>query len=118
MPTAIRPRWIAEATAEFCLTFEDRARIRCSIFNGLHGTCASFRLLPLNPSALADLQAPAFVGDLARVERGLVLLGGVRGAGTTTTLAAMVDAINTARRARVVTLEAPSKSCTAPAAAW
>jgi twitching motility protein PilT len=107
MPSDARARWIADGTAVFCFTFEERHRVRCSVFPGARGLCASCRLLPARPPALADIQAPAFLADLARVERGLVLLGGARGAGTTTTLAALVHVINTARRARVVTLDGP-----------
>jgi len=107
LPPEPRTRWIADGIVEFCFTFEDRARIRCTVFPGARGMCASCRLLPLRPPSLSDLQAPGFVADLARAERGLVLVGGVRGAGTTTTLAALVHAINGARRARVVTLEGP-----------
>jgi twitching motility protein PilT len=107
LPPGPRARWIAEGAAEFCFTSEDRARVRCAVFAGARGVTASCRLLPLRPPTLADLQAPAFVAELARAERGLVLLGGLRGAGTTTTLAAMVQAVNAARRARAVTVEAP-----------
>ncbi|HEX5273464.1 MAG TPA: ATPase, T2SS/T4P/T4SS family [Gemmataceae bacterium] len=107
LPPEPRARWIADGSAEFCFTFEDRARVRCAVFAGARGVVASCRLLPLRAPALADLQAPAFVTELTRAERGLVLLGGVRGSGATTTLAAMVQAINTTRRARVVTAEAP-----------
>jgi twitching motility protein PilT len=107
LPPGPRGRWIAEGAAEFCFTAEDRARVRCTIFAGARGVAASCRLLPPRPPALADLQAPAFVAELARAERGLVLLGGPRGSGTTTTLAAMVQAVNAARRARVITVEAP-----------
>jgi twitching motility protein PilT len=107
LPPDPRARWIANGTVEFCFSFEDRARVRCAVFAGARGVAASCRLLPLRPPALADLQAPAFIADLARVERGLVLLGGVRGAGTTTTLAAMLHAVSATRRARIVTVEAP-----------
>ncbi len=107
LPSEPRGRWTADGTAEFCFTFEDRARIRCAVFAGARGVAASCRLLPLRPPALADLQAPAFVVEMVRLERGLVLLGGVRGSGTTTTLAALVHAIGAARRARIVTVEAP-----------
>jgi twitching motility protein PilT len=107
LPPEPRARWIAEGNAEFCFTFEDRARVRCAIFPGARGVAASCRLLPLRPSALSDLQAPAFVGELTRAERGLVLLGGVRGAGATTTLAAMIQAVNAVRRVRIFTVESP-----------
>ena len=107
LPPTARVRWIADGTAEFCCTFEDRARIRCTLFPGARGTCAACRLLPLSPPTLDEIQAPAFLADLARLERGLVLLGGVRGSGTTTTLAALIHSLGTQRRARVVTIDEP-----------
>jgi hypothetical protein len=55
LPPGPRARWVAEGLAEFCFTFEDRARIRCAVFLGARGVCASCRLLPLRPPALADL---------------------------------------------------------------
>jgi len=107
LPPQPRARWIADGTAEFCFTFEDRARIRCTFFPGARGVSASCRLLPLRAPTLDEIQAPAFLADLALVERGLVLLGGVRGSGTTTTLAALVHALGAHRRARVVALDEP-----------
>ena len=66
LPPEPRARWIADGTAEFCFTFEDRVRVRCAVFPAARGVAASCRLLPLRPPALAELQAPAFVGELAR----------------------------------------------------
>ncbi len=107
LPRAAQAHWIADGTAEFCFTFEDRARIRCTLFPGARGLCASCRLLPLQPPTLEEIQAPGFLTDLARAERGLVLLGGVRGSGTTTTLAALLHTLAAHRRARIVTVDQP-----------
>ncbi len=106
-PADLRGRWIDGGSVDFCLAFEDRARVRCTLFGDVRGVSASCRFLPAQPPSLSELQAPAFVYDLTRAERGLVIVAGVRSSGVTTTLAAMVRAINAGRRARVVTIEAP-----------
>jgi Tfp pilus assembly pilus retraction ATPase PilT len=107
IPLERRGQWLEGGAVEFALTFEDRARVRCALLADTRGVGASCRLLPLAPPSLSELQAPSSVADLARAERGLVLVGGARSSGVTTTLAALVAAIGAERRARVVTVEAP-----------
>jgi twitching motility protein PilT len=107
IPQECRSQWLESRAVEFCLTFENRARVRCALFADTRGVCASCRLLPLTPPALDQLQAPSAVADLTQPERGLVLLGGVRASGVTTTLAALTAAVCGQRRARVVTVESP-----------
>jgi twitching motility protein PilT len=107
VPSPLRHRWLETGALTFGHTFEDRARLRCVLATDGTGTSATVRLLPLVPPTLEQLQAPGFVGDLARSPRGLVLLGGVHGSGVSSTLAGMLRIVGAERRARVVTLEAP-----------
>jgi twitching motility protein PilT len=64
------------------------------------------RVLP-SAVSVADLGLPPVVTKLAEEQRGMVLVTGPTGSGKTTTLAAMVDHINTTRRVKIVTLEDP-----------
>jgi twitching motility protein PilT len=107
VPSALRHRWLEKGAVTFAHTFEDRARLRCVLSSDGTGTSASIRLLTLLPPTLEELQAPAFLGELARSPRGLVLLGGAHGSGVSSTLAAMLRIVGSERRARVVSLEAP-----------
>jgi twitching motility protein PilT len=65
------------------------------------------RLVGDEPKSLAELALPDVIRSLAREPRGLVLVTGPTGSGKTTTLAAMVDAINETRAAHILTIEDP-----------
>ncbi|MDP2921058.1 MAG: type IV pilus twitching motility protein PilT [Candidatus Omnitrophota bacterium] len=68
---------------------------------------AAFRLVSLKIRTIAELGLPAVLVDLARKPQGLVLLTGPTGVGKSTTLAAMVDQINTERQAIIIVIEDP-----------
>jgi twitching motility protein PilT len=68
---------------------------------------ASIRALPLHPPQLAELGLPASVEQLTRLPHGLVLVGGPTGSGKSTTVAALVDAINRRDARHIVTIEDP-----------
>jgi twitching motility protein PilT len=68
---------------------------------------AAFRLVALKIRTINDLGLPAVVADLCRKPQGLVLITGPTGVGKTTTLAAMVDLINTERQAIIIAVEDP-----------
>ncbi|HJX53892.1 MAG TPA: type IV pilus twitching motility protein PilT [Polyangia bacterium] len=65
------------------------------------------RLIPPNVPPFERLNLPRKVLDLADEERGLILVTGITGSGKSTTLAAMVDYINTSRAVHIVTIEDP-----------
>jgi len=67
----------------------------------------AFRLVSLRIKTLDELGLPSVVADLARKTQGLALLTGPTGVGKTTTLAAMVDLINTERQAIIIVIEDP-----------
>ena len=68
---------------------------------------AAFRLVSLKIRTVSDLGLPPAVADLCRKTQGLVLITGPTGVGKTTTLAAMVDLINTERQAIIIAVEDP-----------
>ena len=68
---------------------------------------AAFRVVSLKIRTLEDLGLPPVVADLCRKPQGLVLVTGPTGVGKTTTLAAMVDLINTERQAIIIVVEDP-----------
>jgi twitching motility protein PilT len=67
----------------------------------------TLRAIPMDIRSLDALSLPPVVGELALRPRGLVLVTGITGSGKTTTLAAMINHINTHRRAKIVTIEDP-----------
>ena len=84
-----------------------RGRFRVSIFRQRGFVGVVMRLVPVDVAAIADLNLPAILGEIADARRGLILVTGATGNGKSTTIAAMVRHINESRHAHVVTIEDP-----------
>ena len=82
-------------------------RFRMNLHRERGRTAASIRALPLRIPKLADLHFSHDIGLLAALPRGLVLIGGPTGSGKTTTLAALVEAINERDERHIITVEDP-----------
>jgi twitching motility protein PilT len=85
----------------------DGTRYRVNVFQQRGAVGMVMRLIPPDVPAFEKLNLPRSVLTLADAERGLVLVTGVTGSGKSTTLAAMVDYINTKRACHIVTIEDP-----------
>ena len=86
---------------------ERLARFRCNVYRQ-HGCIGvAMRMIPHKIRTLEELQLPGIVEELTRKQMGLVLVTGPTGSGKSTTLAAMIDRINSERRAHIVTVEDP-----------
>jgi len=98
-----------EETWELDLAFGLRGvgRFRCNVFNQKGAVGAVFRLIPEKIRPLEELGLPPVLSELADRPRGLVLVTGPTGSGKSTTLAAMVDRINLAKPAHILTIEDP-----------
>ena len=98
-----------EETWELDLAFGLRGvgRFRCNVFNQKGSVGAVFRLIPEKIRPLEELGLPPVLAELADRPRGLVLVTGPTGSGKSTTLAAMVDRINIAKKAHILTIEDP-----------
>lgn len=83
----------------------DRFRVNVHIQRG--SVEAAFRRIPLQIPKLESLNLPLIVGELARKPNGLVLVTGPTGVGKTTTMAAMIDLINTERNEMIISIEDP-----------
>lgn len=93
--------------SDFAFQHVQLGRFRVNVFRQLRGAAAAIRHIPAQPPALADIGAPAVCAELAERPRGLVLVTGPTGSGKSTTLAAMVNHINTRRPLHIVTIEDP-----------
>src|SRR5262245_46609584 len=82
-------------------------RFRINLHRERGRAAASVRALPLRPPQLSELGLPAGIEALTRLGHGLVLVGGPTGSGKTTTVAALVDAINRRDAKHIVTIEDP-----------
>ncbi len=92
---------------DFSYTVPEGARYRVNAFVQQGGVAAAFRLIPSYAPTLETNRIPSIVRDLALRTSGLVLVTGPTGAGKSSTLAAMVDIINTERAAHVISIEDP-----------
>ena len=86
---------------------EGLGRFRINLHRERGRAAASVRALPSKVPALDELRLPAGVLSLAKLQRGLVIIGGATGSGKTTTLAALVNEINQAEARHIVTIEDP-----------
>ena len=82
-------------------------RFRANVFMQRNSVSAVFRAIPFKIATLDDLLMPQILKKIAEEPRGLVLVTGATGSGKSTTLAAMIDYINSNRTAHVVTVEDP-----------
>ena len=98
-----------EKTSEldFSSDIHDVARVRGNVFRQRGGVAAVFRLIPELIPSIDDLGLPGTVAEFARLPRGLVLVTGPTESGKSTTLAAMVDIVNSEQRSHILTIEDP-----------
>ncbi|MEE4254418.1 MAG: type IV pilus twitching motility protein PilT [Desulfuromusa sp.] len=82
-------------------------RFRANVFMQRNSVSAVFRAIPFKIATLDDLLMPQILKKIATESRGLVLVTGATGSGKSTTLAAMIDYINSNRTAHIVTVEDP-----------
>lgn len=83
------------------------ARFRVNIYHDYNGIAAAFRLIPLAITPLEQLDLPPAVPTVCDKKKGLILVTGTTGSGKSTTLAAIIDKINSEQHTHIVTLEDP-----------
>ena len=96
-----------DKSVDLCFTREGIGRFRANIHYQRGTLAASLRLLPDKIPTLESLHLPPTLKRLGEARQGLVLVTGATGCGKSSTLAALVDLINTHRRSHVVTIEDP-----------
>jgi twitching motility protein PilT len=92
---------------DFSLSYSDTMRFRVNAFTSTNGPAAVLRTIPTKIISLDELRAPAIFKNLADLHKGLVLVTGPTGSGKSTTLAAIVDHINTNYSKHILTIEDP-----------
>ncbi|HUJ68327.1 MAG TPA: type IV pilus twitching motility protein PilT [Syntrophorhabdales bacterium] len=102
---------------DFSFALGEYGRFRVNVFKQNRGDAAVFRTIPNTIPSFEELGLPKVLMDISRLEKGLVLVTGPTGSGKSTTLAAMVDLVNTEMKGHVITIEDPiefvhpGKSC-------
>ena len=97
---------MAERSVDVAST-QPAGRFRINAFHHQHGRAAALRHIPDTVPSLQALDLPPIFDELKRADQGLVLITGATGSGKSTTLAALLDAINRERAAHIVTIEDP-----------
>src|SRR5512143_1680399 len=92
---------------DFSFGIRGLARFRCNVFSQRGAVAAVYRLIPEQIRTFGELGLPSVLATLAERPRGLVLLTGPTGSGKSTTLAAMIDKINSERHDHILTIEDP-----------
>lgn len=92
---------------DFAYVVEGLGRFRCNVFMQRKGLGAVFRTIPEKIKTAQELNLPSSIIDLTDTDRGLILVTGPTGSGKSTTLAAMIQHINSNREAHILTVEDP-----------
>ena len=92
---------------DFSFAFGELGRFRVNAFHERGNLAAALRLIPNTIKTVAELGMPPVVQTFADYPRGLVLVTGPTGSGKSTTLAAIIDKINTEKAQHIITIEDP-----------
>ena len=92
---------------DFSFAFGDLGRFRVNAFHERGNLAAALRLIPNEIKTITELGMPNVVNNFANYPRGLVLVTGPTGSGKSTTLAALVDKINSEKSHHIITIEDP-----------
>jgi twitching motility protein PilT len=107
MPKLALERFEAKDGTDFAYSIPNVARFRVNVMRQLNGMGAVFRAIPSKAKTADELNLPPAVRNLCKATNGLILVTGKTGSGKSTTLAAMIDDINTREKGHILTIEDP-----------
>lgn len=107
MSDAQKYKFEEQMEIDFSFGIKGMARFRANVFTQRGAVAAVFRLIPFEIKSFEQLGLPPVVAGLCCKPRGLVLVTGPTGSGKSTTLAAMIDKINSERNQHIITIEDP-----------
>jgi twitching motility protein PilT len=107
MPKLSVERFESRDGADFAHSIPGVARFRVNVMRQLNGMGAVFRVIPSKAKTAEELKLPAAVRDLCKSTNGLILVTGKTGSGKSTTLAALIDDLNTREKGHILTIEDP-----------
>jgi twitching motility protein PilT len=102
-----RQRLETDWQLDFAYSVPGHARFRVNAYYQRGAIGAAFRLIPFELTSIDELGLPPIVHDFTRRPRGFVLVTGPTGSGKSTSLAAMIDEINSSREEHIMTIEDP-----------
>lgn len=100
-------RFENELELDFSYALQNLARFRVNVYRDRGNVASAFRLIPAKIPTIKDLGLPPILEEMARKPRGLLLVTGPTGSGKSTTLAAMINQINSESSKHILTVEDP-----------
>jgi len=97
----------AKCAVDFAYEVPELGRFRVNVYRHARGLAAALRVISPTVPTLESLGLPPVVATQVQQPKGLILVTGPTGSGKSTTLAAMIDLLNTTRRGHIVTIEDP-----------
>jgi twitching motility protein PilT len=107
LPAGHRDKFRDNHEVDLAYSVAGLGRFRCNAFQQRGTIGMIFRVIPMRVATIDDLLLPKVLKKVATEERGLVLVTGTTGSGKSTTLAALIDEINSTRTAHIMTIEDP-----------
>jgi twitching motility protein PilT len=104
-----KQRTFVDALNDLDFSYQDSevGRFRVNVYHKVGGLGATFRVIAPQIPTLEDLGMPTIIERMIQAQNGLILVTGTTGTGKTTTLAAMINYLNSNRRLNIITLEDP-----------
>jgi len=103
----LRQKFDEERELDFAYAVPDLARFRVNVYLQTGNLATVIRVIPIRVMTIDELGLPQVLKKICDKPRGLVLVAGPTGSGKSTTIAAMIDYINSTRRCHIVTIEDP-----------
>ena len=97
----------AQLVLDMAVSYPEMGNFRVSVLHQLRGVAAVFRLIPAKVPSFDELGLPPILKTLLVLSHGLIFVTGPTGSGKSTTLASMIDYINTIRACHIITMEDP-----------
>jgi twitching motility protein PilT len=107
LPPHLAARFEREREADFCYLADEVGRFRANIFYQRGELAIALRHVKSKVPTLEELHLPPQLKKIAEADRGIVFVTGATGSGKSSTLAAMIDYVNTTQKCHVITLEDP-----------
>lgn len=103
----LKERFHKNGDVDFAYSVPGLGRFRVNLFKQMGSIAAAIRIIPGQIPALSKLGLPEVINKFTHFEQGLLLVTGPTGSGKSTTLAAMIDVINSERSCHIITIEDP-----------